>query len=103
MHEPNEVGAPAHLHEHGHKHPHVHESKKSVINRLARAIGHLEKVKRMVEEDYDCSEVLVQIAAVRAAIENTGKLILQDHIQHCIVDAVEDGDAPGHSGPVQCH
>lgn len=36
MHEPNEVGAPAHLHEHGHKHPHVHESKKSVINRLAR-------------------------------------------------------------------
>lgn len=47
----------------------------------------------MVEEDYDCSEVLVQIAAVRAAIENTGKLILQDHIQHCIVDAVEDGDA----------
>lgn len=92
MHEPNEVGAPAHTHSHGHKHPHVHESKKSVVNRLARAIGHLEKVKRMVEEDYDCSEVLVQIAAVRAAIENTGKLILQDHIQHCIVDAVEDGD-----------
>lgn len=82
----------SHSHTHGHKHPHVHESKRSVVNRLARAIGHLEKVKRMVEQDCDCAEVLVQIAAVRAAIENTGKVILQDHIQHCIVDAVEDGD-----------
>ena len=98
MHEPNEFGVPTHAHPHSHtephshSHPHVHESKKNVVNRLARAIGHLEKVKRMVEDDCDCAEVLVQIAAVRAAIENTGKVILQDHIQHCIVDAVEEGD-----------
>ena len=96
MHEPNEFGVPTHAHSHSeahsHSHPHVHESKKNVVNRLARAIGHLEKVKRMVEDDCDCAEVLVQIAAVRAAIENTGKVILQDHIQHCIVDAVEEGD-----------
>ena len=90
MHEPNEFGVPTHAH--SHTHPHVHESKKNVVNRLARAIGHLEKVKRMVEDDCDCAEVLIQIAAVRAAIENTGKVILQDHIQHCIVDAVEEGD-----------
>ena len=96
MHEPNEFGVPTHAHSHteahSHSHPHVHESKKNVVNRLARALGHLEKVKRMVEDDCDCAEVLIQIAAVRAAIENTGKVILQDHIQHCIVDAVEDGD-----------
>ena len=96
MHEPNELGVPTHAHSHteahSHSHPHVHERKKNVVNRLARAIGHLEKVKRMVEDDFDCSEVLIQIAAVRAAIENTGKVILQDHIQHCIVDAVEEGD-----------
>ena len=96
MHEPNEFGVPTHAHfhteAHSHSHPHVHESKKNVVNRLARAIGHLEKVKRMVEDDCDCAEVLIQIAAVRAAIENTGKVILQDHIQHCIVDAVEEGD-----------
>ena len=96
MHEPNEFGVPTHAHSHteahSHAHPHVHESKKNVVNRLARAIGHLEKVKRMVEDDCDCAEVLVQIAAVRAAIENTGKVVLQDHIQHCIVDAVEEGD-----------
>ena len=46
----------------------------------------------MVDEDYDCSEILIQLAAVRAALESTGKVILQDHIQHCIVDAVEEGD-----------
>ena len=81
-----------HPHTHGHGHPHVHENKKVVSNRLARAIGHLQRVKRMVDEDYDCSEVLIQLAAVRAALESTGKVILQDHIQHCIVDAVEEGD-----------
>lgn len=79
-------------HHHDHTHPHIHENKRLVANRLARAIGHLEKVKKMVENDEDCSEVLVQLAAVRGALTNTAKVILQDHIQHCIVDAVEEGD-----------
>ena len=52
-----------------HNHGHIHENQKAVINRLARAIGHLNKVKRMVEEGYDCTEVLVQLAAVRSAID----------------------------------
>ena len=75
-----------------HSHGHVHENQKAVVNRLARAIGHLEKVKRMVEEGQDCSDVLVQLAAVRSAIDNTGKVILQDHMRHCMVDAVAAGD-----------
>ena len=84
----------AYLHAHGiaHSHGHVHENQKAVVNRLARAIGHLEKVKRMVEEGCDCSDVLVQLAAVRSALDNTGKVILQDHMRHCIVDAVAAGD-----------
>ena len=93
---------PPHDHEHDHayfhahgipqSHGHVHENQKAVINRLSRAIGHLEKVKRMVEEGYDCSEVLVQLAAVRSALDNTGKVILKDHMRHCMVDAVAAGD-----------
>ena len=86
----------AYLHEHGiahsHAHGHVHEIQKAVINRLSRAIGHLEKVKRMVEEGHDCSEVLVQLAAVRSALDNTGKVILKDHMRHCVVDAVAEGN-----------
>ena len=75
-----------------HNHGHIHENQKAVVNRLARAIGHLEKVKRMVEEGQDCADVLGQLAAGRSAIDNTGKVILQDHMRHCMVDAVAAGD-----------
>lgn len=77
-------------HTHGHVHSHTHT--KAVLNRLSRAIGHMESIKRMVENGRDCSEVLIQLSAVKSAINNTGKIILQDHIEHCIVDAVENGD-----------
>jgi CsoR family transcriptional regulator, copper-sensing transcriptional repressor len=74
------------------QHDHEHENTKAVINRLSRAIGHLESVKKMVEDGRDCSEVLIQIAAVKSAINNIGKIILQDHINHCVVNAVKTGD-----------
>ncbi len=96
MHQPTENGLSLHGHDHEHlqlhPHPHVHANKRAVANRLARAIGHLEKVRRMVEDDCDCAEVLIQLAAVRGAIDNAGKEILKEHISHCIVDAVEEGD-----------
>ncbi len=85
----------SHAHSHaGQAHHHVHspQEKKQVINRLSKAIGHLEAVKRMVEGDADCSEVLIQLAAVRSAINNTGKVVLKNHISHCIVEAVEEHD-----------
>ena len=83
-----------HEHDHSstHTHHHSHAQTKAVLNRLSRAIGHMESIKRMVEEGRDCSEVLIQLSAVKSAINNTGKIILQDHIEHCIVDAVEHGD-----------
>lgn len=46
----------------------------------------------MVEDGRDCSEVLIQLSAVIAALNNTGKVILKDHLDHCIVEAVESGD-----------
>ena len=78
--------------EHHEHHEHHHTETQKVLHRLSRAIGHLESIKTMVEEGRDCSEVLIQIAAVRSAVNNIGKLILRDHIEHCIVDAVETGD-----------
>ena len=99
VHHNGDEVAESHVHHHdhggiGHVHRHVHsaEEKKKVMNRLSRAIGHLESIKRMVEDGRDCSEVLIQLSAVKSAINNTGKIILQDHIEHCIVDAVEHGD-----------
>ncbi|MBQ8654185.1 MAG: metal-sensing transcriptional repressor [Clostridia bacterium] len=73
-------------------HGHEHTQTKTILNRLARASGHLEAVRRMVEEGRDCSDVLIQLAAVRSAINNTGKLILRDHMEHCVANAIEQGD-----------
>lgn len=76
----------------GESHHHNHEDTKLVLNRLAKARGHLDSIIRMVESGRDCSDVLIQLSAVKSAINNTGKIILKDHIDHCIVDAVENGD-----------
>ena len=81
-----------HSHGEGQPHAHHHENTKAVLNRLSRIIGHLQAVRRMVEDDRDCSEVLVQLAAVRSALDSAGKVILRDHMQHCIVEAVQEGD-----------
>jgi DNA-binding FrmR family transcriptional regulator len=62
------------------------------VNRLSRCIGHLEKVRQMVENGEDCSDVLIQLAAVRSALGSAGKLLLKGHLEHCIVEAVEEGD-----------
>ena len=82
-----------HCHKHGeHTHTHDPEHVRKIVNRLARSVGHLESVKRMVENGEDCSKVLIQLSAVKAEINNAGKEILKEHISHCIVDAVEQED-----------
>lgn len=79
-------------HTHDGTHPHVHKNKKAVHDRLAKASGHLDSVIRMIDDDRDCAEVLVQLAAVRSAINNAGKVLLQDHITECITEAIRNND-----------
>ena len=71
---------------------HLHENQRAVVNRMARAIGHMEKVKRMVEADTDCGEVLIQLAAVRSALDNTAKVIMKEHMRNCLIEAAAEGD-----------
>ena len=92
MHEEGTYHSHDHAEEHPHPHNHSHTQTKAVINRLSRAIGHLNSVKRMVETGRDCTEVLMQLAAVQAALSSTAKVILKDHIEHCLLDAVEQKD-----------
>ena len=63
-----------------------------MINRLSRIEGHVRSIKEMVDSGRDCSEILIQIAAVQAALQQTGKLILEEHLERCITEAVQDGD-----------
>ena len=71
---------------------HTHEHTKAVLNRMSRAIGHMNAVKKMIEDGRDCSDVLIQLSAIRSEITGVSKVILKDHIDHCIVDAVKEND-----------
>ena len=71
---------------------HEHEHTKAVLNRMSRAIGHMNAVKKMIEDGRDCSDVLIQLSAVRSEITKVSKVILKDHIDHYIVEAVKDND-----------
>ncbi|MDX8366354.1 metal-sensing transcriptional repressor [Cytobacillus sp. IB215665] len=69
-----------------------HKHRKSIVNRLARIEGHVRSVKDMAASDRDCGDLLIQLAAIRSALDNCGKLILKDHLEGCVVEAVKEGD-----------
>ena len=71
---------------------HTHEHTKAVLNRMSRAIGHMNAVKKMIEDGRDCSDVLIQLSAIKSEITGVSKVILKDHIDHCIVNAVKEND-----------
>lgn len=69
------------------------KQQKRISNRLAKVTGHLRAVRSMVENGRDCSEVLVQLAAVKSALNNTGKEVLKEYIRTSLYEAVEKKDA----------
>ena len=82
-----------HAHSHAeHKHIHSQASLKQIINRLSRIEGHIRGVKTMVAESRPCPEVLVQIAAVRGAIDRVSRLILDEHLTECVARAAQEGN-----------
>lgn len=66
--------------------------KKAVFNRLAKASGHLRKIERMVAEDAALVDILTQLSAVRAEINNAGKVILESHISESLVASAKRGE-----------
>lgn len=69
------------------------ESKEKLKSRLARAIGHLNAVYRMVDEEKYCIDVLHQLKAVQAALDKTSEVILRQHLQTCVVEAIRGQDS----------
>ena len=70
----------------------LHKQRKNARNRLLRAEGHLRGIIKMIDEEKECPDILIQIAAVRAALEKAGAIILEDHLEHCLVEAVKSGN-----------
>jgi len=73
-------------------HIHDEESLRQIINRLSRIEGHVRGIKTMVSEHRPCPEVLNQIAAVKGAIASVAKIILEDHLEECLIRAVDQGN-----------
>lgn len=84
----------SHSHDHSATHPHVHsdESVKRVVNRLSRLEGHIRGIKVMVQESRPCPDVLVQVAAVRGALDRVARMILDEHLTACIGRAAKEGN-----------
>jgi CsoR family transcriptional regulator, copper-sensing transcriptional repressor len=66
--------------------------KDALIKRLHRIEGQVRGVERMVEDDRYCIDILTQIAAVNTALENLAFKVLDDHVNHCVADALSSGD-----------
>ncbi|MEO0396980.1 MAG: metal-sensitive transcriptional regulator [Cyanobacteria bacterium P01_A01_bin.137] len=77
---------------HAHGHTHSEESQKRIVNRLSRIEGHVRGIKTMVNEGRPCPDVLVQVAAVRGALDRVARLILDEHLSECISRAVTEGN-----------
>ena len=71
--------------------PHHKLKKEDVIKRMSKIIGQLSGVKRMIEQDRDCPDVLLQIASARSALGKLGLMITEDHMEHCISDSFQKG------------
>lgn len=72
--------------------PRSEELKRSVARRVNRAIGQLNGIRQMVEEDRYCGDVLVQLAAVEKAVAAISREVMQDHLRTCVVERVQAGD-----------
>jgi len=83
-------------HSHGHsgEHAHVHdpESLQRILNRFARIEGHIRGIKTMIRESRPCPDVLVQIAAVRGALDRASRIILDEHLSECVTRASKEGN-----------
>ena len=67
-------------------------NKGALIKRLHRIEGQVRGIEGMVEEDRYCIDILTQIGAVRTALEQVGARLLEDHVTHCVADAISSGD-----------
>lgn len=84
-----------HNHNHTHSsHPHIHseESLRKIVNRLSRIEGHIRGIKTMVQQNSPCPDVLLQIAAVRGAVDRVARIVLDEHLTECVARAAKNGN-----------
>jgi DNA-binding FrmR family transcriptional regulator len=66
--------------------------KEEVRRRLRRIAGQVRGLEKMIDDDRYCIDVLTQVSAVKAALESVALLLVEDHVEHCVTDAIRAGD-----------
>lgn len=74
------------------KRPRSGELQKTLQNRLNRISGQIDGMKKMIDDNRYCGDILIQLAAVESALSSLGYVILQNHMETCVVEKVKDGD-----------
>ena len=72
--------------------PRDEKQRKQLQNRLSRITGQLNGIGRMLEENRYCGDILIQVAAVESALQSFGYLILQEHMETCVVEEIQNGN-----------
>ncbi len=73
-----------------------HKRRKEVLDRLARIEGHVHGLRKMVAEDKSCPDILIQVAAIRAALNKVAHIVLEDHMETCMKEAASSGETEQH-------
>lgn len=68
------------------------EEQKDLVNRLSRIEGQIRGIKKMIDEDRYCIDIITQVAAANAALNSFNKLLLSEHIRTCVVNDIKDGE-----------
>jgi DNA-binding FrmR family transcriptional regulator len=78
----------------GHKHasPHSIEVQKSMVNRLSRVEGQIRGIKKLIENETYCDDILHQLEAARSALRSIELVLLESHVKHCVVRQIQEGD-----------
>ncbi|MDR0335322.1 MAG: metal-sensing transcriptional repressor [Methanomassiliicoccaceae archaeon] len=64
----------------------------SAINRLKRIEGQVRGLIKMIEDEKDCEDILIQIGSAKAALHKLGQMILEGHLSHCVMDGIREGN-----------
>jgi DNA-binding FrmR family transcriptional regulator len=73
-----------------------HKRRKEVSDRLARIEGHIHGLRKMVSENKTCPEILLQVVAIRAALNKVARIVLEDHVETCLKEVATSGETEQH-------
>ena len=68
--------------------------------RLKKIIGQINAIDRMIDEDIPCEQILMQINASKSALHKVGHIIVEGHLEHCVKDAIDEGDSDDALGDI---